>query len=433
MVVYCATTPQKFFDQLPAQTDILVIGGGIIGISTAYYLAKMGVKVTVCEKGCVAGEQSSRNWGAVRQQGRDPAELPIMIEANLLWRNLAVETGEDLGFRQHGLSHLAETEEALSGFEDFLKLAKQFELDTRLQSAAEVLLHIDGRPGRWLGGMITPSDACAEPWQAVPGIARAAQRLGAVIVENCAVRDIEITNSAVTGVLTEKGRVECNRVLLAGGAWSSVFAEKIGLDIPQSYVMMPVASTEETTNISSGCASDQTVFFRRREDGGYSLCAKELYSELSQNGSLADAGNKEQAFINLLAELGLEPVSSQNGTEETIFEKYRILNPAPPAKSGRIILEHFGERFPQLADTKISELWAGMIDVLPDDLPIMDQAGSCDGLFIATGFSGHGFGIGPASGRIMSDMMLGKPERHDLSSFRFSRFNGATPSTPAPV
>ena len=184
-------TPVAFHDSLPESVDAVVIGAGVVGTSCAYFLAGSGVKVLLCEKGRVAGEQSSRNWGWIRQQGRDPAELPIMMQSNRIWRGLAEETGEgDLAFTPSGCLYLAETDAALAKFTDWYEVAKQHQLDTRLLSADEVRGLAPHLVGDWVGGMLTPSDGRGEPFVAVPALARAAQARGATVIENCAVRTV---------------------------------------------------------------------------------------------------------------------------------------------------------------------------------------------------------------------------------------------------
>jgi glycine/D-amino acid oxidase-like deaminating enzyme len=168
-------TPIAFNDPLPAEADVVAIGAGIAGTASAYFLAERGLRVLLCEKGRVAGEQSSRNWGWVRQQGRDWAELPIMIEANRIWRGLAEATGEpDLAFTQSGCAYLTETKAGLAKYEAWHDLAKQHQLDTRMLSRADIEARYPGLVGTWSGGMITESDGRAEPWVAVPALARAA-------------------------------------------------------------------------------------------------------------------------------------------------------------------------------------------------------------------------------------------------------------------
>ena len=103
-------SPVRFADPLPGRVDVAVIGGGVIGVMTAFYLRQKGLSVLLLEKGRIAGEQSSRNWGWVRQQGRDPSELPIMVESLSIWKRLAAEMGDSLGFRQTGVLYLAKTD-----------------------------------------------------------------------------------------------------------------------------------------------------------------------------------------------------------------------------------------------------------------------------------------------------------------------------------
>ena len=129
-MTFLAASPIQFSDPLPAATDIVIIGGGIIGVMAAWFLAKRGIKAVICEKGRIAGEQSSRNWGWIRQQGRDPAELPIMIEASQIWQGLEKESGEDLGFRRTGVLYLANSAKDMALYEDWLKIAKSHQLDT---------------------------------------------------------------------------------------------------------------------------------------------------------------------------------------------------------------------------------------------------------------------------------------------------------------
>ncbi|MBT5665262.1 MAG: FAD-binding oxidoreductase, partial [Rhodospirillaceae bacterium] len=146
-------TPIAFSDSLPDNVDVVVIGAGIAGTASAYFLAKRGVSVLLCEKGRVAGEQSSRNWGWVRQQGRDWAELPIMMESNRIWRGLAAETGEaDLTFTQSGCVHLIEDEAMREKYEAWHDLAKRHQLDTTMLTQDEVSARYPNIGGKWLGG-----------------------------------------------------------------------------------------------------------------------------------------------------------------------------------------------------------------------------------------------------------------------------------------
>ena len=191
--------PLDAFDDaatLPQSVDVVVIGGGIVGISTALSLAERGVSVALCEKGIIAGEQSSRNWGWVRKMGRDPRELPLMIESMRIWDSLQGQHGLDLGFRRSGIVYLCRSERELARRTAWLDHARDFQLDSRMIDAADVRRVLPGDGGQWLGALHTPSDGRAEPQKAVPGLARRARQLGARIITGCSVRGIETTGRA---------------------------------------------------------------------------------------------------------------------------------------------------------------------------------------------------------------------------------------------
>ncbi|MGL4489435.1 MAG: NAD(P)/FAD-dependent oxidoreductase [Rhizobiaceae bacterium] len=426
--------PSQFPGNPPAQCDIAIIGCGIVGVMTAWYLAKAGHKVAICEKGRIAGEQSSRNWGWIRQQGRDPAELPIMIEASRIWQTLSKECGEDLGFQRKGVLYLANNANDMANFELWLEHAKQHQLDTRLLNRKEVSDLVPSHKVDWPGGMITPSDGRAEPWVAVPALARAAVRMGVTIVEDCAVRTLDIAGGKIAGVVTERGRIACEQVVVAGGAWSSLFLRNHGILIPQLSVRSTVAATEPMAEVFAGNAADNNFAFRRRVDGGYSLAL----------GSDHDFYVGPDAFRHIkqyVTQLKKDPFASRyrpfapkhfpdswttkrkwSADERSPFENMRILDPAPNLADVKAMQRYFAAAFPHLGEPKIKTAWAGMIDTMPDIVPIIDHAPGLAGLTIATGMCGHGFGIGPGIGRVVADLVQGRPTGHDLTRFRFGRF-----------
>jgi glycine/D-amino acid oxidase-like deaminating enzyme len=428
-------SPVEHAGQLPQKADVAIIGGGVIGVMTAFYLAKHGRKVVLCEKGRIAGEQSSRNWGWIRQQGRDPAELPLMIEANRIWQTLSKECGEDLGFQKTGVLYLANSQRDMADYESWLEYAKLHHLDSHLLSRSQTQSLISSHKADWPGALFTPSDARAEPWIAVPALARATVRMGAAIIEECAVRNLDIQAGKIAGIITEKGRIACNQVVVAGGAWSSLFLRNHGISIQQLSVRATVAATGPMPEVFAGNAADNNFAFRRREDGGYSLAL----------GSKHDFYIGPDAFRHFwpyLPQLRKAPLASNyripapkhfpdsfgtkrvwTGDNVSPFESMRILNPAPNMTFVAKMQDHFAAAFPHLGRPEIKTAWAGMIDTMPDIVPIIDHAPSLPGLIIATGMCGHGFGIGPAIGRVVANMAMGNPIGHDLSRFRFSRFS----------
>jgi glycine/D-amino acid oxidase-like deaminating enzyme len=441
-MIFDESRPTQFHDKLPARVDVVVIGGGVIGISTAFFLAKAGYAVLVCEKGRVAGEQSSRNWGWIRQQGRDPAELSMATDSINTWEEISKDLDEDIGFARTGVLYCAKNAEQLAGFEDWLEVAQQHQLDTRMLSGNEIDALVDGKPGQWLGGIFTPSDGKAEPYKAVPALARALQRHGGLIQENCAVRGIDRQGGVVRGVITEHGRVTADSVVCAGGAWSSMLLHNLGTRLPQLTVRATVARTAAAPNIYEGAASTGTVAIRRRADGGYTVAAGNANDHyLSADsfrffGKFLPALRQSRKYIRLRFGDGLVtrliPQRSWSEEERSPFEMQRVLNPAPSPLALKRMRTGLKNHYPQLADLPFSQAWAGMIDVTPDVVPVMDAIPDWSGLFVATGFSGHGFGIGPGAGKVMARLVQGKDPGHDLQRFRFARFSDGSKMRPGP-
>ena len=167
---------------IPDKADVVVIGGGIVGVSTAWFLAKQGVDVVLSEKGHIAGEQSGRNWGWVRVQGRDTREIPMMLESLRIWDGFARETGEDVGFTRGGCYFAARTDKELEALSSWLPVAGDYGIESRVLSRDEFRKHVNGSALDWAGALGTESDGRAEPHLATPGIARAAKRAGATVL-----------------------------------------------------------------------------------------------------------------------------------------------------------------------------------------------------------------------------------------------------------
>jgi glycine/D-amino acid oxidase-like deaminating enzyme len=427
------SSPVTFQDPLPTTVDVVVMGAGVIGISTAWFLRDAGVSVFVCEKGRVAGEQSSRNWGWIRQQGRDAAEVPIAVDSVNLWEQLSRELDEDIGFARSGVLYTARTDRELARFERWISIAERYQLDTRMLTAAEVDTLVDDNPNQWKGGMFTPSDARAEPFVAVPALARALRKRGGLIRECCAVRTLDVEAGRVSGVVTEHGRVRANTVVCAAGAWSTRFLGNLGVNLPQLTARATVARTAPCPTIYEGGATLGEVAIRRRRDGGYTVAAGSRNEHFAGRDTLRYFSDFLPAFRastrwldlrfggDLLARLF--PTRRWTGDDVTPFERVRVLNPEPSRDALRQMRDGLRKRVPKLADLPFEESWAGMIDVMPDVVPVMDRVAQYPGLYLATGFSGHGFGIGPGAGKVMAEMVMGKAPRHDLHRFRMARFS----------
>ena len=425
--------PLEHKSVLPDATDVVVIGAGIIGVMTAWELAKSGLRVVVLEKGRVAGEQSSRNWGWIRAQGRDAAELPIMAEAAAMWRQMAAEIPEDIGLRQTGVTYLAAKTSEIEDYENWLPHAKAHGLDSEILTAKQTVDLIPNAQAGWVGALHTASDMKAEPWVALPAIARATVRAGVIIVENCAVRTLDIAAGRVTGVVTEHGRIQAPEVVLAGGAWSQLFLRRHGLSIPQLSVRATVAATAPLPQVFEGGAVDDKLSFRLRADGGYTLGVSGFHELFVGPDAFRAVRGYAKTLLADLAGTRLLPAAPKGypdawGTKRhwsaddiSPFERNRILNPAPNKACVAKLARDFAATFPALGEVKITTAWSGMIDAMPDIVPVVDRA-PLDGLTIATGTCGHGFGIGPAFGRIVARIVRGEPVGYDMDRFRFGRF-----------
>lgn len=429
---------------LPDACDLVIIGGGVIGVATAIYARRAGLSVVVLDKGRVGAEQSTRNWGWIRTQGRDPAEIPISLESRGLWADLNRDCQGRLGIATVGVTYLAKDDTTLLAYQDWLESARGHGLDSRILSRRDLRALMPQAADRWKGALHTPSDMRGEPWAAVPELARLAARDGVVIREGCAVRGLDMAAGRVAGVVTEQGRIRADRVVLAGGAWSALFLARHGVRIPQLSVRATVLATAPVPDVQAGAATDADFAWRRRDDGGYTL-APSAYSELFLG---PDAIRHAPIYLKLLAKGGFQVVpriAAPRGfpdawttprrwrdDEESPFERCRILDPAPPAAKVAELPRQFAAAFPGQPAPRITRAWAGMIDVPPDVVPIVDHCAALPGLTVATGMCGHGFGIGPAFGRIMADMVQGKPAGHDLTRFRFGRFADGSALTPGP-
>lgn len=425
---------------LPENADVVIIGGGIVGVSTAWFLAKQGIDVVLCEKGHIACEQSGRNWGWVRVQGRDTREIPMMLESLRIWGGLKDEIGEDVGFTRGGCFFTANTVKELESFEGWVDVARDYEIDTRLIDATELKKHIHGAAIDWSGAMVTESDGRAEPHKAAPAIARAAERSGATVLSGCAVRGLETSGGAVSAVVTEHGTIKASTVLCAAGAWSSLFCGSLGINVPQLRVRGTVARTAPAENVLNGNVFDHRLGIRRREDGGYTIAHGSVLEHPVTPSSFRyffkflPALMQEFKIVRL--SVGRDFLDAWTTPKEwaldgpSPFEENRVLDPSPTPSVLKGIRQNLDAMFPQLANTPIVESWAGTIESSPDVVPIIDAIDSVPGFHVATGFSGHGFGLGPGAGKAIAGMLTGAHTGIDLSPLRLGRFFDGSPIRP---
>jgi glycine/D-amino acid oxidase-like deaminating enzyme len=426
---------------LPPRADVVIVGGGIAGTCTALSLAEKGVSVALCEKGHIAGEQSSRNWGWCRKQGRDPREIPLIIEAMRQWQGMNERVGAETGFRQTGILYLGTDAAELRRYEDWLGHAKPYQLDSRLLSGAEIAALVPQTSRRWAGGLYTASDGRAEPQKAAPAIAEAARRRGAAVLTGCAVRGIETSGGRVSAVITEKGPIACGSVVLAGGAWSSLFCRSLGIRLPQLKVLASVQRTVPVEGGPEAAAYGPDFALRKRLDGGYSIApggttivdivpdSFRFFADFLPVLRLEWQGLRFRVGKRFLDEARLKQRWALD--EVSPFEAVRVLDPEPATGLLDAAMKNVARDFPMFGNVGVVERWAGLIDATPDAVPVISGIDALPGLFVATGFSGHGFGIGPGAGRLMAELVTGATPVVDATPFRFSRFTDG--SRPRPM
>jgi glycine/D-amino acid oxidase-like deaminating enzyme len=419
-------------ETLPAQADIVIVGGGIVGSATAYYLAKRGVSAVVIEKDVVGRAQSGRNWGFVRQQGRDPLELPLMIESNRIWSGLESELGTDVEWVQSGNLALAAAADRIALFEGWCKTARAHGLDTRVLTRAELGQLIPDLRGEWLGGMYTANDGHAEPRKATQAFARAATARGARIIERCTVESIGTSNGAVSEVVTDRGRIRTSTVIAAAGAWTSRLAKSLGLSLPVRWVRSTVARTTAVQKITAIGVWAPSVAFRQRRDGtlniggggwaDHDVTLDSLrHARLFMPNYLKNRKLFRFHFGRPLVADTIARIPGMSGRRHPFAAPW-ALDPLPNTAKVQWTFDEFRRLFPTVGEVRITETWAGYIDATPDALPVMGPAERPSGFVFATGFSGHGFGLGPIAGRLVAELVSeGKPSL-DIRGFRFSRF-----------
>ncbi|MCO4864647.1 FAD-binding oxidoreductase [Cupriavidus sp. WGlv3] len=417
---------------LPTHADVVVIGGGIIGVFAAYYLARRGLSVTVVEKGRIGAEQSSRNWGWCRQQNRDARELPMASKSLELWERFAQDTGEDTGFHRCGLLYLSNDEDEIARWARWRDFARTAGVTTHMLSGSEASERGRDTGRAWKGGVFSPSDGTADPAKAAPSVAAALMKLGGTVLQNCAARGIELEGGRVSGVVTEAGTIKTRVAVYAGGAWASSFCRQLGIRFPQATVRQSIVRVSGVAAHLPDALHTARVSITRRSDGSYNLAI----SGRGRVDPTAQLMRFAPQFLPMFAKRwrnvfpgGMEGIRAGHETlarwrldAPTPMERMRILDPKADAGAVRQTYRRAVELMPALGQTGIANAWAGFVDNTPDGVPGIGEVPEIPGFILAAGFSGHGFGIGPGAGHLIADLVTGDKPIFDPAPYNPARF-----------
>ncbi len=419
---------------LPASCDVAVIGGGILGLASAYELSRRGASVVLVERDRVGAAQSGRNLGFVRQQGRAPAELPMMMAANQRWRQLSDELGSDVEWQMGGNLRLTNDPEQAARYEQWAKLAADRGLDTRVVSDAEIRAILSDTAGHWLLGIFTASDGHANPVATCQAYEKALRSCGVPLLEGVPAEQIVTSGGRAVGVRTSLGEISAPSVVLAAGSFSAGLARAVGVVIPQKFVRQTVVLTEPVQAVTRAAAWTGDLFIRQDKSGSLRLAPSTRNEVVLDASSLRHTrlflksylANRSQLRLRInprgVARAATRLLGSAGGD---------VAVPAPDGEDIAFCLERIRGYFPELRDIRVLRAWAGEIDATPDALPVLDASAGPSGLVIATGMSGHGFGIAPVVGEVVAGLVNGEEVPFELRPFRSARFNDGSLLEPA--
>jgi glycine/D-amino acid oxidase-like deaminating enzyme len=413
-----------------SEVDVAVVGGGIVGSSAAFRLAERGLKVALFERGTIASEQSSRAWGFVRQQGRHEAEVPLASEANRLWIELTARFGESAtGFAAGGILVPAETEADEERVTAGHEIATRFQLRTRILDRDAMRELVPELAGNWRSGLFTAGDAHAEPGVSTQTIANAARAAGVTVNEQAPVITVDTEGGRARGVVTANGRCRAGVVLLASGIGTPRLARPLGHNLPIQVIRSSVGLTQAAKPFTKVAMWAPRVAYRPRQDGSFII--GNGYRGLGADydltfDSLRNLRHFLPAYRNnwrlLRLSLGgafLDHLRANLGTQSAA----RPL-PEPRVNRSKVTrnVAAFNALFPHLGGLPLARAWSGRIDLTPDVIPIIDRPNPNDDLYVAAGFSGHGFALGPSIGKQLAEWIVDGRPSLDLKPFRLARF-----------
>ena len=373
--------------------EVAIVGGGIIGCAAAYSLARRGRKVVLLEKSVIGGEASGRNGGGVRAQCRDRRERPLAMASIKLWVGLQEELGFDVEYLQGGNIRMATTEERLAALRSEGEEEQADGLAVELWDRDELRRRAPYLSEVFIGAKHCPIDGQANPILASRAFWWAARRMGATILTRTEAVNIGTRDGRVASV-TGRDRdgevlIEAPWVIHAGGPWTPQLSRSLGIQVPIEPARSVVAITERMPFLFK-------EFISSHDLGAYCRQARE--------GQVHIGGV---------------------GAPEKVFDQ------TMPAAPMALLAQRAGQLVPALRGAHMLRTWAGTLENTPDKVPIIGPVEGIQGYILASGFSGHGFCLGPIAGQLLSELIVDGEPSLPLHEFRLSRFAESAVSAPA--
>ena len=369
-------------------SDVVIIGGGIVGCASAYYLAKRGITNVIVLEGSdsIGHGGSSRNGGGVRQSGRDVRELPIaMYGIKNFWPTLSEELGVDTEYTQKGNLRLGKTEAHLKKLTTLANNAKSVGLEVSMIDGKQVREINPYLSEEVIGASWCPTDGHANPLTTTLGYYKRALEMGVKFFTSAEVVELRKIQGKVRQVITKDGTIfEGGDIILAAGYESRYIMNTVGLDIPMTKYLDSALVTEA-----------QPKMFEQM----LGTADADFYGHQTDHGSFVFGGAS-----------GFETVNKDNGHNMT------------SSITAPCICRGIMKYIPKLANAKIVRTWAGYEDVSADGVPVLGEIKEIPGLITACAFTGHGFGISPIVGTLLAEVAREEKTTLDLSAFRYDRF-----------
>lgn len=418
--------------ELPDEVDVVVIGGGFIGCITALELAERGVSVALCEKGVVAGEASGRAAGLIEYEHLAPIKMELIARSMRLWREMPQRVNADIGYAGPGLITLYEDEKHAASATSWIESMQALPGMEAIMLPASEIQSIDPALGTgWHSALYQPNGASIEPRLAAPAIAAAARDKGAKLLQNCAVRSIERQASKIAAVVTEKGEIKTNKVVIAGGVWSPSLAKQLDLNLPQLMCFAEMISVEPIADGPSISGMTPAGYFRREPDGGYMfgtaagvipIIPTMLRNLLDLISIPTDLDQDIHPVLNLSTFMrDIKASRKQSANNPSIFEEHRIFQPEIVGNTSSATYEGMCKYIPAFANSKIRERYSGSLMMSLDNLGVLSTVKSIPGLFLGSGMF-YGLTTSAAAGEALADLITGEKPKIDISPYRYERF-----------